>query len=504
MSDNVKYEGATPLPEYLIKSIAEQGYSLETSLADLIDNSITAGANQVEILIDTDNVPFTLFLADNGNGMSEEQLKKCMQFPSTSLEFARDNTDLGRFGLGMKTASFAQTRCFTVISRESGKTRFAARTWDVDYLRTVKEWRILVNNEHESSQLLHKYRKLSSAFFNSFPDYQPNTVIVWQGLYKFEDYLDGLNRTESLKHQITETTTEYLSLVFHRFMEKANNPLKIRVNNTLIIPFNPFRADQSDLRLIESKQKSFKTDVIKLEGYVLPIRCIDESKDAGNIWTTKSKGLMDMEGMYVYRADRIIIFGGWNGIIRKSPRLQLARLKVEVGNKVDNLLHLNVAKSQISIPYDLRIGFLKYISELKTEAEKEYFNRGLRIISSKKSDEVPLLFERKASNKGMLIELNPKFPLIRVLMNGMGNDAEKAFKVLIKIINTSINKLRHVHEDATFNSDVLQTDDGKALFETIKHLLNNGTSKEIIKLTILPSLGYRVDTIPETVTQLLK
>lgn len=109
----VQYEDSSPNPEFLIKSIAEQGYSLESALADLMDNSISAKADKIEVLIKTDEEPFTLFLADNGDGMDEEVLKKNMQFPSNSPDDKRDGADLGRFGLGLKTASFSQTRRFT-------------------------------------------------------------------------------------------------------------------------------------------------------------------------------------------------------------------------------------------------------------------------------------------------------------------------------------------------------------------------------------------------------
>jgi hypothetical protein len=81
---NIDFEKADPNPEYLIKSIAEQGYSLESALADLMDNSISANANKIEVLIKMEQEPFTLFIADNGNGMDEETLKASMQFPSNS------------------------------------------------------------------------------------------------------------------------------------------------------------------------------------------------------------------------------------------------------------------------------------------------------------------------------------------------------------------------------------------------------------------------------------
>lgn len=496
------YEDATPYPEFLIKSIAEQGYSLETSLADLIDNSITAGANEIEILINTETLPFKLFLADNGIGMDEDALRKNMKFPSSSVDENRSDNDLGRFGLGMKTASFAQTRKLTVLSRPKGVVNFAARTWDVEYLKKKKEWRIIVNTTIEVEEILTEYISLSKGFSKEFDGFEANTIIQWEGLYKFDEYLEGTNRSDSLKRQITETTTEYLSLVFHRFLEDQYKPIKIRVNNTLLTSFNPFPITETDVRLIESKQKPFKNDVIKLEGFVMPSRSLEESKEINNIWTTKSRGLMDMEGIYIYRANRIILFGGWNGIIRKSPRLQLARLRVEIGNKIDQHMHLNVAKSQITIPYDLNYGFLKYIAELKEQAIKEYYNRGLRKISSKKANGIPQLFERISSSKGPILELNKNYPNIQLLLSELNPEQQKLFNVLMRMINRSVNILKQTHVDKNYFTES-EIEHDSEISTTIQKLIENGTDKAIIKEIILPSLGYRIDTIPDHITHLL-
>ena len=161
-----------------------------------------------------------------------------------------------------------------------------------------------------------QYNKLSKGFLNSFDTYQPNTIIVWEGLYKYEKYLKKDNRKTSLRREITEVTSDYLALVFHRFMEKDLNPLKIRINNTIVNPFNPFPEEERDFRQIEPKQSSFRSDVIKIEGFVLPSRAISETKKSLTKWTTKFRGLMD-KGLYIYRANRIILFGGWNGIVKK-------------------------------------------------------------------------------------------------------------------------------------------------------------------------------------------
>jgi hypothetical protein len=498
------FEIAEPNPEFLIKSIAEQGYSLESSLADLIDNSISALADKIEVLIKMDEEPFTLFLADNGEGMDEETLKKSMQFPSNSPEAERKTNDLGRFGLGMKTASFSQTRCLTVLSRKRGTKTYSGRTWDVNYLKEDGKWKIIINTDEEIKSLIHQYRSLSERHLNRFDIFDANTIIIWHGLYKFEYYLEENNRQSALKKQITEVTSDYLSLVFHRYIEHMTNPLQIRINNIIISAFNPFPTNIPDFRPIEFKQKIFSTDTIKIEGFILPSRSIAESQ-TNSIWTTKNRSLMDMEGIYIYRADRLIHFGGWNGIIKKAPRLQLARLRVEIGNSVDHLLHLNVAKSQIEIPHDLKSAFQKYIDELKSQAEREFFNRAIRKFSANAKEDNIQLFERKASNKGTLLEINNRFPLLRSLMTELDKSQITKLNLIIRMINTRINEIRQTHEERIFTG--IEEKDGlslKDLISCVKDLISSGLTTEIIKNDILPSLGFIESSLPDEVVQLLK
>jgi hypothetical protein len=500
----IQSEVADPNPEYLIKSIAEQGYSLESSLADLMDNSISAKANKIEVLIKMEQEPFTLFIADNGNGMDEETLKASMQFPSNSPEEARNVLDLGRFGLGMKTASFSQTRCFTVLSRKKGTENYCGRTWDVNYLKRIGKWRLIVNTPEEIITLIQQYRLVSEGHLNRFEDFDANTIVVWKGLYKFENYLEEDNRQSALKKQITEVTSDYLSLVFHRYMERKANPLEIRINNNLISPFNPFPTSISDFRPIEYKQKNFSTDIIKIEGFVLPSRSIDESQNI-SIWTTKNRSLMDMEGIYIYRADRLIHFGGWNGLIKKAPRLQLARLRVDIGNSVDHLLHLNVSKSQIEIPHDLTAAFEKYIDELKTQAEREFFNRGIRKFSSNHKENNVQLFERKASNKGTLLEVNISFPLLKSLISELKKEQLTKLNLVLRMINTRINEIRQTHEEKEFVG--IAEKDGlslKDLIACVNELKDSGLSPELIKNEILPNLGFAESSLPQEIMQLLK
>ena len=213
---------------------------------------------------------------------------------------------------------------------------------------------------------------------------------------------------------------------------------------------------------------------------------------------------MDMEGLYIYRADRIILFGGWNGIV-KAPRLQLARLKVEVGNSVDHLLHLNVAKSQIVVPHELRNAFEDYIQELKIEAEREYYNRGIRKFSGKKSNDNIQLFDRSYSNKGSILEVNNNFPLVKTFKDSLNKKQQSQLNLLLRMINNRVNNIRHVHEEKDFigveEKDGMSVDELK---DSILELQSNGLSNETIKEDIIPHLGFKYSSLPDNIKSLLK
>ena len=112
---------------------------------------------------------------------------------------------------------------FTVLSRKKGSTFFSGLTWDVKHLKDSGNWEILINSDEEIAEILEKYNNISNDHQNSSADFIPNTIVVWKGLYKFENFLDVKNKQDALKEEITNTTSEYLSIVFHKFMERQNN-----------------------------------------------------------------------------------------------------------------------------------------------------------------------------------------------------------------------------------------------------------------------------------------
>lgn len=497
----IKAIDAQPNPEFLIKSISEQGYSLETALSDLIDNSISAEADRIEILTDYSDKQTSIFITDNGQGMSNEELSSNLQFPSRDMDSHRDKNDLGRFGLGLKTASFSQTRRFTVISRKKGETHYSALTWDVAHLRKTGKWEILVNTEGEINDLIQSYEKSSHDHLEKFTDFHPNTIIVWQGLKNFDNYLDSDTHHQHLNEELTSTTSEHLSIVFHKFMEAISNPLRIRLNNTIVTPLNPFISKTGKpARGLEPREMNLGDDILRMEGFVLPVTASDNS----NNWSTSNKSLLDMEGIYVYRGNRIIFFGGWNGIIRKQAKLKLARLKIQVGNMNDEKLHLNVAKSQIAIPYELKMGVLRYISDLKTEALKEYNNRGLKssVKNPVNTNSNLSLLLRQMTTKGPVYSVNPEYPLVKIISSSLNEEALSYFKMLLRNINSVINKQRYtdegqieiLREQMNLNEVVLAT----------KKLLATGLSEAEVFEVFLKGSGFEKNTLPEELKTLFK
>ncbi|MCL8007901.1 ATP-binding protein [Gelidibacter japonicus] len=496
-----QYEEVVPSPETFIKSIAEQGYTLETALADLMDNSISANADKIEVLSEIMEDKITLYIADNGIGMSESQLAENMKFPSRSVDSKRDKNDLGRFGLGMKTASFSQTRKFTVISREIGTTKFYGRTWDVDYLRVTGKWRIKINTEEEIKEILNQYTVCSKNHQKEFDSFLPNTIITWDGLYKFENYLNPENQFKHFKEQLNRVTFEYLGIVFHNFMERLENPLQIRINNKLIEPFNPFKSKSGKqiARSLGVREMQFEEDVLKMEAFILPVSaCDDESQ-----WTTENNNLLDLEGLYIYRGDRVIFFGGWNNIIKKEARLKLARLKIQVGNLNDVKLQLNVSKSKISIPYELKQGVLRYIVELRNQAKKEYNNRGVRKKSTHANNPSVALLSRTVTTKGVIYEINKNFPLVNVISKNLNDTQKNNFNFLLRSINLLLNKQRHSDEDYL---KFIEEEDNKNLNDiekAVKGLLENGINTKDIFEILLKDLGYNKNNLTENLKKIL-
>lgn len=474
-----------PNPEYLIKSIAEQGYSLETAFADLIDNSISAGAKNIELLSVFEN-DFTIFITDDGGGMSEIQLEEALAIPSSSIETERKENDLGRFGLGLKTASFSQTRELIVLSKQKTDTKYVGLSWDVNYLKQTKTWSLKRLSDLDINHIMQVYQEHSKKIINKLEGYFPNTIVVWKGLYKYDYYLEEENKKKALYSDFSDSVESHLSIAFHRFIEKG---LRIQLNNKVVKSFNPFPEDISVIPLPKRLGKIAGANV-KFDSIVLPYEAIKKSKEGLNLWTMPNKSLMDMEGIYIYRGDRLISYGGWHGIIKRSGKLQLGRMKIDIGNNIDNILKLNVAKSQIEVPFELKQEFHKSLEDLQIAAQKEFYNVGLKEVKGTLKDKKTVqedLFTKVYTNKGALLYVNEQNPLVDFMNQSFDEEQKKLFKFFVKNINSIFNKNRQFESELIIKEDTneLNLDEIETVIERLRSL---DISEEDIKSIYLSKI----------------
>ena len=185
-----------------IDSLREIGYSTEVAVADLIDNSITANCSEIQIYAVTKPI-VSFAILDNGNGMSETELIEAMRLAGKNQHDIRDKNDLGRFGLGLKTASFSQCKKLTVVTKCKGS--ISCRQWDLNYIAEKNEWFLITPEDYKSFPLYSEFEKLENG-----------TLVIWEEIDKipsanFADMIDKLRK--------------HLSLVFHKFLE-GQMPLK--------------------------------------------------------------------------------------------------------------------------------------------------------------------------------------------------------------------------------------------------------------------------------------
>ena len=336
-------ESTPPDPERTKDAFSRIGYSLEEAIADLIDNSIDAGARDVLIRLVYDRKGIQrIFIVDNGRGMSEEVLRKAMRFGST---LKHEQTDLGKYGIGLKAASLSQCEQFAVITRANG--RVSGRRWSSKSF--AEDW------------LCEKLDTPGCAMLASAPWAGLNlrksgTIVMWEKLTCLQ--AGDVERSETINRAIVGLA-KHLGLVFHRFLEDAETPFNIHLDSQLanepesgvteqVMPLNPFSYPSSGAR---GYPKDFRISLPGLKPMTL----------AAHIWPAKSRDpgytlgggkVSSRQGFYFYRNNRLIQAGGWNNCRGDDaePHVSLARVAVDIPLGAEAHFDVMVQKSKVAPP----------------------------------------------------------------------------------------------------------------------------------------------------------
>ena len=418
-----KYDILRPEPDSLLQSARSFGYTVETAIADLIDNSITAKATEVKITYGIDRYSSFVRIEDNGKGMNEKELINAMKIGSFNPLNERHEKDLGRFGLGLKTASLSQCRRLTVKTKnKSGKVFI--RCWDLDIVAKEKDW-VLFRDCAD---------KRSAENLSEFSLGNSGTIILWEKLDRLVESGEARSVKEHFYRKF-DNVRKHLGITFHRFIE--DNEISIFVNQEGIIAVNPFNISvEIPSTELQEENLSIRNQQIKIQPYILPHESklsADERKQLQII-----KGWTEHQGIYLYRNKRLIADGTWLDLnFRKKESQRLCRICIDIPNTLDSEWQIDVRKASAKIP-DIIRQRIKNICLISIEkAIKTYTTRGAYIRRREGRKEIVYLWLARQKHGIKNYYINEKHPLFELIADYLSSESD-VFRDYMKLIAEAI------------------------------------------------------------------
>lgn len=432
----VSYCPINPSPTSLIESLRGVGYSMATAVADIVDNSIAAFAKNIDVKFSWNSGTPWVAIVDNGEGMLLDVLQNAMRFGSTSPCDRRAITDLGRFGLGMKTAAFSQCRCLTVLSKVG--SAISCCQWDLDRLKPSEEgWNLAVYEDFSS------YPAVIKGCYEQFLSKEhAGTIVLLERVDRFTDGEITSKQEKAFNRKMAELTT-HLSLVFHRYISPClgeGKKIFMRVNGALLEAVDPFNSRSVSTCELPEEVISSHGEKIVIQPYVLPhhnkIPQSEYDKYAG------AEGYLQNQGFYVYRNRRLIIKGTWFRLIKRAELTKLVRVRIDLPNSLDSYWKIDIKKSHASPPELVRIELKRIIEKISAAGKRVYRQRGQSLIA-RDSDPVWL---RTAKQNNVAYEINIEHQLVDQFLVNLPVSSQREFKNLLYLIQESFPKEQFYHD----------------------------------------------------------
>lgn len=419
-----KSRSAPPRASAMIEALRGLGYSTPTALADIIDNSISASASVVALAFNWEAAASHVSILDDGSGMDERALDAAMRLGERSPLDARGSDDLGRFGLGLKTASFSQCRRLTVASIRDG--RMNCLRWDLDVLASSPDdgWHLLegptAGSEHLLEPLLIAGR---------------GTLVLWERL----DRIVTAGSTEQDFHDLIDGVERHLAMVFHRYLGRSDDALQIAVNGRPIAAWDPFLRNHPASWSSPIERIRSQAGMVEVQCHVLPhkdhLTAQQEESAAGlHGWTAQ-------QGFYVYRNRRLLLAGSWLGLGQgrswtKEEAHRLARLRVDIPNSADAEWKIDIRKSTASPPVGLRAHLTKLAEETRARARRVFAHRGQPVVINARQPVVQAWRAEHAAG-GLRYRLDLQHPAVRAVLDEAG-DLVVPIRAMLRVIEETV------------------------------------------------------------------
>jgi len=483
----IKTIQAEPDASSMIETFRAIGYSMETAVADVIDNSISAEAKNVWINYDWEGGDTIISIKDDGFGMNGEELIQAMRPGSKHPSDERSNNDLGRFGLGLKTASFSQTRKFTTISKRQGfNTIFWA--WDLDHVNKTKSWELI------------QYVP-SLKYVEEIDKQVSGTSVVW---YCLDRNLKDIKKEDSDAlgkfMELMESVKKHLEMVFHRFLEQGK--INIWFQDRKIIAWDPFLRGENGMQ--SGALEYFNNGNVVVKGYVLP----HKSKISKTVFNKAAgpKGWNAQQGFYIYRNERLLVAGGWLGMFKKEEHYKLCRIMIDLPNTLDDKWQIDIKKSVARPPLKIYNQLKAYANSIRGQAVNVYRNRGKVLQRKYPSFKfVPVWLEKQRQGK-RFYAINKEHPVISEIIKEPSkkniNDLLKFIEETVPVPLITIKESENPESHGTPFENIKHEMLIEKMGETIRVLMKNGKTKEEAAAIVLSVEPF--DKYPQYVENIIE
>ena len=472
------FDEVAPDASAMIESMRAHGYTLSTALADIIDNSIAAKCRNLWMRFEWNDGDPWISITDDGEGMREKELVNAMRLGSTSPLEVRGPDDLGRFGLGLKTASFSQARRLTVVSLTAGGTS-TLRRWDLDYLAQphVKGWQLLKSAHPETGS---RVDEISERGLES------GTVVLLENLDRLFSLATDEPDDVAENHWVSEIARvrEHLQMVFHRFIsDRSKSGFSIYLNGDQLEPWDPFCSYEHATQPEPEDSNRDLGGIVRVKGFVLPHR--DKFDPDDKVRSKKlhqaaagPAGWNAQQGFYLYRNRRLIIPGDWLGLgpgqngWKKEEHYKLARIRVDIPNSMDQEWQIDVKKSTAIAPSALRSWMTGLAKTVREKAKQVYAHRGGQVTrrAHQTTEQANPWITNNRADGTFSYRVDRKHPLFRALLACVPTESMKELETLLRLIEETV-PVQRIWIDTADNQDgVLAPFEGEDHAKLKKHL----------------------------------
>lgn len=417
-----------PKASTLMGSLRSMGYSFESAVADVVDNSISAHAQNVRILFPTNPMDdLALGILDDGDGMTSDVLFEAMRYGCLSAEKERTEEDLGRFGMGMKSASLSQCRRLTVVSHEGKKLN--GFTWDYNHIIETQDWMIQELNPAEIETL---------PYIQKLRDQKSGTIVIWQDFDVLSNSSGG--QVYSTLVDLRSSLERTLALIYHRYLSGiGTSRLHIYINELDIKPLDPFLEQHPKTTIkkeieLDILDSSGVEQMIKIRPFILPFATELKEKDKqliGGIENLRAK-----QGFYVYRNKRLIIWGTWFGMKQRAELTKNARIRVDIPNSLDDIWSIDIKKQQATIPKQILHRLKKAVEEALEFSVRQQTYRGR---TEKANESIDYIWDRKRGrNNTFFYQINRESKLFQFVREKMNEEDYGYLEMLLTEIENNL------------------------------------------------------------------